>query len=144
MNREFSIAVGADIVLVTDEHPAASILLIERRNDPYAGCWALPGGFVEIDEDLATGAARELEEETGISGVELTQIGAFGRPDRDPRGRVISVAFSARLPASRKGEAKAADDAKEARWFPINSLPSLAFDHDEIIAKALKSHCSVE
>ena len=137
MNRTFNIAIGTDVVLLDQAGGGASILLIRRRNEPFAGRWALPGGFLEADEDLHEGAARELQEETGVAGVTLHQIGAFGRPDRDPRGRVVSVAFWGHLPDGQAEKVKAADDAAEAQWFAIDALPPLAFDHAEIIAKAL-------
>ena len=121
--------------------PAAIIrrgdhLLIHRATQDTF--WALPGGRLELTEDLMDGAARELAEETNITGVSLVQVGAFGKPGRDPRGRSITVAFLGRLPAARKEQAKAADDAAEAQWCPIDALPPLAFDHADIIAAALK------
>ena len=112
------------------------ILLIERLNNPYAGCWALPGGFVDENEDLPDAAARELREETSLTGIALQQFGAFGRPSRDPRGHTITVAYWGICNTPEK--AAAADDAKTLRWFPLSQLPPLAFDHAEIIAKAVK------
>ncbi len=114
------------------------LLLIRRANEPFKDCWALPGGFLELDETLEQGAARELEEETGVKGVTLRQLGAFDRVDRDPRERVVSVAFVAEV---RRSECKpmAGDDAKEAKWFSVRELPRLAFDHEDIIDAALKS-----
>ena len=112
------------------------ILLIERLNNPYAGCWALPGGFVDENEDLPDAAARELREETSLTGIALQQFGAFGRPGRDPRGHTITVAYWGICNTPEK--AAAADDAKTLRWFPLSQLPPLAFDHAEIIAKAVK------
>jgi len=113
------------------------LLLIRRKIDPYKGRWALPGGFVEIDEDLPNAAARELAEETGLKDVSLEQLRAFGRPGRDPRGRTITVAFFGII---EKGwdRIKAADDAERAQWFDIESLPPMAFDHDEI------ARCAIE
>ncbi|HNS18994.1 MAG TPA: NUDIX hydrolase [Sedimentisphaerales bacterium] len=113
------------------------LLLIRRKIAPYKGRWALPGGFVEIDEDLPDAAARELAEETGLEGVPLEQLRAFGRPGRDPRGRTITVAFFGVI---EKGwdRIQAADDAERAQWFDIESLPPMAFDHDEI------ARCAVE
>lgn len=109
------------------------ILLIERGNEPYKGCWALPGGFMEEDEDIDDAAPRELKEETGLDGIELRQLRAFGRPDRDPRHRTVTVAYIG-IDKEQKMEAHAADDAARVRWFSIDRLPALAFDHDEIIA----------
>jgi 8-oxo-dGTP diphosphatase len=130
------ISVTVDVVLEAE----GMILLVRRRNDPFAGRWALPGGFVEPDEDLPAAALRELEEETGVApaGVDLTQLGAYGRPGRDPRGRTVSVVFlgrSAQLP-----NPVAADDAADARLFPMGALPAadeMAFDHHEILGDAL-------
>lgn len=113
------------------------VLLIRRGNAPYAGFWALPGGFVEMDEELEEAAARELAEETGLSGVPLHQIAAFGRVDRDPRGRNICVAFGGVVEGPRP-EVKGGDDAAEARWTPLSEAEGLAFDHDVILRKALK------
>lgn len=112
------------------------ILLIERGNEPFKGCWALPGGFVEMDEDLDTAAARELQEETHLEGIELHQLYAFGEPNRDPRHRTITIAYWG-IDNSEMA-AKAGDDAAHLQWFALEALPSLAFDHDKIIAKALE------
>lgn len=112
------------------------LLLIERGRDPFKGCWALPGGFVEIEEDLDTAAARELQEETSLVGVELHQMYAFGDPLRDPRQRTITIAYWGIDNTSQL--AKAADDAANLQWFDIERLPALAFDHEKIIAMALE------
>ncbi|MDX1594799.1 MAG: NUDIX domain-containing protein [Gammaproteobacteria bacterium] len=128
-------AVTTDVVAFTIRKSMLNVLLIRRGNDPYRGCWALPGGFVDIDEDLEAGARRELEEETGVTGLDLEQFHAFGRPDRDPRERVISVAYYALVPPDNL-RLHAASDADDAGWFPIDALPGLAFDHAEIIAMA--------
>ena len=112
------------------------LLLIQRGRDPFKGKWALPGGFVDQDEDLADAAARELLEETGITAGKMAQLGAFGKPGRDPRHRTVSIAFTAF--ADEGAAATAGDDADRAEWFPIDRLPELAFDHAEIIASALK------
>ena len=126
-------AVAVDIALFADGRDGPQILLIRRAEAPFEGCWALPGGFVEIDEDLDTAAARELAEETGIRGIRLDQLYAFGQPDRDPRERVISVAYTGLVQAA-DTTVKAASDAADVRWFALDSLPALAFDHAEIIA----------
>ena len=111
------------------------LLLIKRRNHPFKGCWALPGGFVEMDENLDAAAARELKEETHLEDVKLHQFHTFGEPDRDPRQRTITVAYWG-IDDSDK-IATGDDDAKEARWFATDKLPELAFDHAIIIEKAL-------
>ncbi|CAM4244265.1 NUDIX domain-containing protein [Flavobacterium terrigena] len=107
------------------------ILLIKRLNEPFKDCWALPGGFVDEGEDLEQAARRELFEETNIETSEMTQIGAFGKPNRDPRGHMISVAYKTNLIDNQIVKAK--DDAKEVKWFSMNDLPELAFDHLDII-----------
>lgn len=125
------IFVTVDIVLLKSN----SILLIKRLKEPYKDCWALPGGFVEENEDLEEAAKRELLEETSIEINSLEQIGAFGKPFRDPRHHTVSIAFYGET--DEHTMAIAADDAKEAYWFPLNELPDLAFDHQEIINKAI-------
>ena len=114
-----------------------SLLLIERGNEPFKGCWALPGGFLEMEEDLDACAARELQEETGLTGISLHQICAFGAPKRDPRHRTISIAFWGIDDTQQ--QAVGSDDAAQARWFALDQLPSLAFDHALIIQKALSN-----
>ncbi len=112
------------------------VLLIERKNDPFKGFWAFPGGFVNIDEDLETAVKRELFEETGLKDVELQQLYTFGAVNRDPRGRTVSVVYWGI--AGKETEIFAGDDASKASWFPVDNLPRLAFDHDEIMKKALE------
>ncbi len=110
----------------------AKLLLVNRKCDPYKGCWAMPGGFIEIDEELEDAVARELEEETGLAGIELEQMRTFGTVGRDPRGRQITVVF---MGIAGKGQkrVRAGDDAAEARWFDIERLPeNMAFDHREV------------
>ncbi|MFC9431645.1 NUDIX domain-containing protein [Streptomyces sp. NPDC056987] len=128
-----SIRYTADVVLLA----AGQVLLILRGWDPYEGCWALPGGHVDRGETSLEAAARELKEETGIGvGVaDLRQVGAYDAPGRDPRGRYVTVAYTATL-ASPVPPA-AGDDATAARWWPLNALPNLAFDHAEILAEIL-------
>lgn len=116
------------IVFAKDEE---KILLIQRKNDPFQGTWAFPGGFVDENEDLHTAALRELLEETQVSINSLTQFYTSGTPGRDPRGHTISVIYYAII--DRVCEAKAQDDAMNLQWFPIHQLPKLAFDHDEIL-----------
>ena len=128
-------AVSTDVVLFTIREQRLQLLLVRRANPPYAGMWALPGGFLDIDEDLDACALRELAEETGLQGVYLEQLYTFGAPARDPRERVISVTYYA-LVASDRLEPRAASDAAAVAWFPFDALPRLAFDHAEIIALA--------
>lgn len=128
-------AVTTDVVLFTIRDRRLQLLLIRRGGEPFKGHWALPGGFIDIDEDLEQGALRELEEETGVSGVYVEQLRTYGRPGRDPRERVISVAYYALAPSERL-QLQAASDAAEASWFPVGDLPTLAFDHDKIIQTA--------
>ncbi len=128
-------AVTTDVVVFTIRDRRLKLLLIERGGEPFRGMWALPGGFLDIDEDLEACAKRELEEETGVSGVYLEQLYTFGKPDRDPRERVISIAYYALVPSDRL-QVKAASDASDAKWFALDEMPELAFDHNQIIKQA--------
>ena len=132
-------AVTADCVVMTKED-VPQVLLIERGNDPYKGCWALPGGFLEIDETTEQCAKRELKEETGLDVQQVWQIGAYSKVDRDPRGRNVCVAYLAIIDSP--AEVMGLDDAAKAQWFPIDALPPLAFDHEDIMrdAKVLFFH----
>jgi 8-oxo-dGTP diphosphatase len=132
--RKQNIAVTVDAVIFYRKADILKVLLIKRKNEPFRDQWALPGGFLEENETLAEGAKRELEEETGLKLEKLQQIGAFGTPGRDPRGRTISIAFLALIDAEAK--VKASDDAVDSKWFSFNDLPDLAFDHREIISEA--------
>ncbi len=123
------IFVTVDILIINDT--TEEILLIKRLNEPFKDYWALPGGFVDENEDLEEAAHRELKEETNLEVEDLYQLGAFGAPGRDPRGYMISIAYLGY--SSDVENAKAMDDAKELKWFKINDLPKLAFDHKEII-----------
>lgn len=118
------------------EEETLKVMLIERDVEPFAGVWAIPGGFVRSDEMLIDAATRELEEETGIAGVFLEQLYTFGDPERDPRGWVVSVAYYA-LVSPEKHHIHATTDARQARWFPVTALPQLAFDHALILDTAL-------
>lgn len=128
-------AVTVDVALFAGRGAARRLLLIRRAQPPFAGSWALPGGFVEIDEDLPDAARRELAEETGLTAPALRQLGAYGTPGRDPRERVISVVYLAELPAT--APPAAGSDAAEAAWFELSALPALAFDHARIIDDAV-------
>jgi 8-oxo-dGTP diphosphatase len=130
-------AVTTDIVIFTLHEHELKVLLVQRSNDPYRDSWALPGGFVNIDEDLDTAASRELREETGVSGVYLEQLYTFGDPHRDPRERVISVAYYALVPVD-SVHICANSDASKVAWHACNALPVLAFDHRKIIGLAQK------
>jgi 8-oxo-dGTP diphosphatase len=110
----------------------AKLLLVERRNEPFKGKWCLPGGFVNIEEELEEAVVRELFEETGLTGINLEQIRTFGRCGRDPRGRVITVTYMG-IAQEGKSKVKAGDDAAKAQWFDIDKLPQeLAFDHNDV------------
>lgn len=130
-------SVTTDCIIINLTGSIKKILLIKRKNDPFKGKWAFPGGFVEIDEDLEAGAKRELEEETGLKNMALTQFKTYGTPGRDPRGRTISVVYYGFL-TNESPKIEAGDDADEASWFELHKLPELAFDHkfilDEFIA----------
>ena len=128
-------AVTVDIVVFTIEGDGLKVLLVQRGQPPFEGKWALPGGFVEPDESLKRAAWRELKEETGVNAGFLEQLGAFGHPDRDPRERVITVAYYALIPRDRL-TLKASSDAADARFFSMSELPELAFDHDKILRRA--------
>lgn len=130
-------SVTVDIVLLMDTLPFPDVLLIRRKNPPFKDLWALPGGFLDMDETLEASALRELHEETNISNVQLTQIGIFGHPDRDPRGRVITVAYFGIMTVGQQ-EALAGSDAAEVAWYSTSELPELAFDHRNIIQKTLE------
>jgi 8-oxo-dGTP diphosphatase len=129
--------VTADAAVFAWVEGRAKLLLIQRKREPYAGQWALPGGFVEIDEDLPAAAARELAEETGLKNIPLEQLRTFGKPGRDPRGRTITVVYFGSAGQDWQ-QVKGADDAAQAQWFDIESLPALAFDHAEI------ARCAIE
>ncbi len=127
-----------DIVIFTLRENRLQVLLIRRANQPFAGYWALPGGFVQVDESLEDAAARELSEETGIEQAYLEQLYTYGDPERDPRGRVVSVAYFALIPADASVRSEGGSDASQASWFPLDELPDLAFDHAEIISYAIR------
>ena len=127
-------AVTVDVILATRE-VRPRVLLIQRKKDPFAGAWALPGGFVEENEKLAEAARRELKEETSLDIPDIEQLYTAGDPGRDPRGWTISVVYLARVNA-KDLKPMAADDAKAVGWFPLDKLPKLAFDHAVLLARA--------
>jgi 8-oxo-dGTP diphosphatase len=129
-------AVTVDVVIVSREKPPR-VMLIRRKHDPFAGYWAIPGGFVDIDEPLDAAARRELFEETGVRMNKLVQLHTFGDPKRDPRGRNISVTYLALVDADGLTP-RAGDDAAEVGWFSLRHPPKLAFDHRDILAVARK------
>src|SRR5437016_5981412 len=129
-------ALTVDCVVFGFDEGKLTVLLIERALEPFKGRWALPGGFVRVDETLDDAARRELQEETGLKNVFLEQLYTFGEVDRDPRERVVSVAHYALVKLS-EHNAKAATDAANAKWFPASKPPKLAFDHSHILAMAL-------
>jgi 8-oxo-dGTP diphosphatase len=126
------VVVGQD----PDEGPV--VLLIERGADPFRGTWALPGGFVDYGEDVDRAIHREIEEETGLTGLEFRQFHTFGQPGRDPRGHTVSVVYVARIPGQPPA-VEGGDDAAAADWHPVDRLPALAFDHQEILSRVLAS-----
>ena len=128
-------AVTADCVVITKE-AEPRVLLIERGFDPFKGCWAFPGGFLNMDETTEQCAIRELEEETCMKIQGLQQIGAYSKVDRDPRGRTITVAYLAVIDSPL--EVVGQDDAAKAQWFPLDALPKLAFDHNDIMRDAIR------
>jgi 8-oxo-dGTP diphosphatase len=132
-------AVTVDNLIFKKSDGKRQILLIQRGIEPFKGMWALPGGFVGIDEPLEEAASRELEEETGLTGIELIQFRAYGDPGRDPRHRTISVVFYGFAEHDQHHVPVAGDDAARAGWFDISDLPPLAFDHQRIISEAIAS-----
>ncbi|MBO5593940.1 MAG: NUDIX hydrolase [Prevotella sp.] len=130
-------AVTADCIVITKE-AEPKVLLIERGDEPFKGCWAFPGGFMNMDETTEQCAIRELEEETGLKVSEVHQIGAYSKVDRDPRGRTVTVAYLAIVDAPMAVSGQ--DDAAKAQWFSLSALPELAFDHEEIMQDAIKKY----
>jgi 8-oxo-dGTP diphosphatase len=130
-------SVTVDVVVFTIENNDLKVLLVKRAINPFKDKWALPGGFVRIEESLEKAARRELEEETGVKGVYLEQLYTFGELNRDPRDRVITISYFA-LINSNKVNLKASSDVSEAKWFSVSKLPQLAFDHKKILNYSLK------
>lgn len=130
-------AVTVDIILFSKEINDTHVLLIQRKYEPFKDEWALPGGFVEMDETLEESAMRELAEETGIKEITIHQFYTFGDPGRDPRGRTVSIIFYA-FANRHSTHAKAGDDAKHLEWHSISELPPLAFDHQKALYLAIE------
>lgn len=131
-------SVTVDVVIFSLREEELQVLLVKRKNWPFAEMWAIPGGFVRMTESLEEAAVRELEEETGVHDVYVEQLYTFGAPDRDPRTRVITVAYFALVAADAVEETVAGSDATETSWFSLKSLPPLAFDHQQILDYALE------
>jgi len=129
-------AVTVDAVMLRENGKNVEVLLVERKNEPFKKEWAFPGGFVDNNETLEDAVARELEEETSLKGVELMQFRAYSAPDRDPRGRTISIIYIGVL--NDEKDIKAGDDAANVKWHSINQLQKLAFDHNEILNDVLE------
>lgn len=130
--------VTVDSLIFSIKPNSSKILLIQRDKEPFEGFWALPGGFIEMDETLLESAIRELQEETGLYNIELTQLYTFGNPGRDPRGRTITTVFYG-FADEEKVIIKADSDARNANWFDIKNLPKLAFDHNIVVEYAIKN-----
>ncbi len=134
--KYFHPCVTTDCVIFGFDGTQLKVLLVERGIEPYKGKWAFPGGFVKEKESCEEGAKRELQEETGLTGAYIKQFHTFSEPNRDPRERVITVAYYALV---RLTEVKGGDDANDAVWYPLDEVPSLAFDHDKILRTALST-----
>jgi 8-oxo-dGTP diphosphatase len=130
-------SVTVDVVIFTVRENDLKVLLVQRREHPYKDKWAIPGGFINMNESLEIAARRELEEETGVKDVYIEQLYTFGDPERDPRTRVITVTYFALVEARQVKPPRAGSDAKAAGWFSMYDLPSLAFDHAKILDYAL-------
>ena len=130
-------SVTVDVVIFSLIQEQLKVLLVKRKQWPFQGMWAIPGGFVRMDEALEDAAARELEEETSVKDVYMEQLYTFGAPDRDPRTRVITVAYFAIVPADAVTYYEAGSDAEATAWHPMETLPELAFDHRTILDYAL-------
>lgn len=138
MNKVFRPMVAVDMLIFTVTDNKLKVLLVKRGIEPFKNKWAIPGGFIFENETLEESAKRELKEETGVTTGYLEQLYTFGEPKRDPRGRVISVSYFALIPASKTGTISKDADTKEAKWFSVDNLPKLAFDHKKIVTYALK------
>jgi 8-oxo-dGTP diphosphatase len=125
-----------DMAIFQQIYGQVQVLLVKRGVNPFKGHWALPGGVIEMEETLQESAARELKEETGLEIRGLEQLHTYGDPQRDPRGRVVTVAFTVLLDQGSEHRPRSGSDARDARWFPITDLPELAFDHQQILQDA--------
>lgn len=132
-------SITVDLVVLTIIDGELSVLLVKRKNDPYGNCWALPGGFMHMDESPEAAALRELREETSVDGIGVEQLGAYGDVERDPRTRVVTIAFYALVPHDKVRNIVAGDDASDAVWRPVRDGTGhfLAFDHDVILYDAI-------
>ncbi len=128
-------SVTTDCVIFGFDGVKLKVLLIERGIEPFKGRWAFPGGFIKMDESAEEGALRELKEETGLTGAYIKQFHTFSDPNRDPRERVITIAYYALV---RIQDVKGGDDAAKAQWFDLDEVPALAFDHDRILRRAMQ------
>lgn len=133
-----NIKLTVDAVIFSKDGSSECVLLVKRKNEPFKGQWVLPGGFVDDGETLKTAARRELEEETSLKVKSLTQLKAYGDPDRDPRGHTVTVAFWGDINMA-DAKIKAASDAGEVKWWKLNDLPELGFDHSEILNDAVQT-----
>jgi 8-oxo-dGTP diphosphatase len=135
-------ALAADSIVFLKQQNETKVLLIQRKNEPYKSFWAFPGGFVEMDEEIADAAKRELEEETGLKNIDLQEFKTIGTVGRDPRGRTISV-FYVGFATAENYQVTAQDDAENVKWFSINELPNLAFDHNELMKLAIEKYLKI-
>ena len=138
-----NIKLAADAMVFSGSGNELHLLLIKRKNDPYKGMWAIPGGFVEDDEELETAAIRELEEETSLKVPAMTQLHTFGKVGRDSRGRTVTVTYYAFADAAAQ-TVQGADDAAEAKWVYVKDITELAFDHMEMLDMALRTVVKAE
>jgi 8-oxo-dGTP diphosphatase len=130
-------SVTVDIAVFCSFSDGQKVLLIQRGNPPFAESWALPGGFIEMEEKMVDSAKRELKEETGLRDIVLEQFKTYGDPGRDPRGRTVSIVYYG-FTTAENSTVRGGDDAKKAEWFPLDRLPELAFDHSLILSELIE------